>query len=107
MKIFRGDVSITNVVVSKGKSFAFGVLHTPTPVTAFMPFWILNAFDITKDDKGLVFDCIYIDRPEDENPCVIAIIEEDGLIDPVEIGEYTGEPGTKDFSAIISNINRK
>lgn len=104
-QIFRNTVIITAVHNRRGKQFAFGVVHEPEPRTVFFPYWIIKAFEITSLDQGYTFDCLFIDQPDDSNPLVIAILDEDVLQNSAVVGSYAGRPGQPNFSAIINQIN--
>lgn len=107
-EIYRNNVLITSVHNSRGKQFAFGVVQEPEPRTVFFPFWIINSFEITTRDQGCSFDCLFVDHPDDRNPVVIGILDEDVKLQPSQLaGEYDGRPGAADFNAIINLINRK
>lgn len=107
-EIYRNKISISNVQDKKAKKFAFGIILQPKPRSAFFPKWIVEVFDITEEDLGFEFDCLYIDRKEDKHPCVIGILEPGTIISESEVvGEYKGTPGLEDFSAKITRLNRK
>lgn len=110
-EIYRNRVSITNVKRSqnpkKGKCFAFGVIMQPKPRSIFFPRWIVEAFDITDEDAGYEFDCLFIDREQDKHPCVVAIIEDGELEMSEVVGFYEGQPGSDHFEARINHLNRR
>lgn len=104
--IYYNRISLTNTVSSKkGGCFAFGIILSDKPRNAFFPHWITERFDITDEDVGVELHCFYVDREEDKHPCVIAITEEDPT-PMLEVGSFSGKPGTDSFSAEISQINR-
>lgn len=106
--IYRNTVIITSVHNKRGKQFAFGVILEERPRTVFFPSWIVQTFDLQREDQGLEFDCCFIDQEEDKHPLVIAIIDEDMALGPsMKIGTYEGRPGGEDFSAIVTLLNRK
>jgi hypothetical protein len=105
-KIFRNKVNIINVHNKRGKQFAFGVLLEPEARNVFIPHWVVKAFEITTDDQGYEFDCLFVDQNPEKSPMVIAIIDEDILKKSEVVGEYSGRPNTPDFTAIVNKINR-
>ena len=106
-EILRNKVTITNVHIMHGRQFAFGAVLEPEPRTVYFPYWIIHAYKIVSEDRGLVFDCLFIEQEGHRNPTVIAILDdEDGLEESEVVGEYEGKPGSKEFTAIINSLNR-
>jgi len=107
-EIFRNNVSITSVHNTRGKQFAFGVTLEPNPRTIFFPYWIIKAFELTADDQGYVFDCLFIEQNNDKNPVAVAILDDDVILESSQlVGMHQGRPGTADFTAIVNIANRK
>ena len=105
-QIFQNKVTITAVHNRRGKQFAFGVTHEPTPRNLFFPYWIIKAYEITSLDMGGEFDCLFVDQPEDKHPVVVALLDED-LAPSIVAGDHHGRPGDPDFTAVLHVINRR
>lgn len=105
--IFKNTIIITNIhTKKKGSPFAFGVLLEPTPRPIFIPHWLVKAYNLTHDDRGCEFQCLFIDQEEDQNPMAIAFIEDDMIRESIETGWYTGRPGMTSFTAMVEEINK-
>jgi len=105
-KIYKTEITITNVDIRRTRQFAFGVTHEPEPRNIFIPYWIIRSYKITEADKGLVFEALFIDNPEEKNPCVIALLDEDCTVDNAdEVGHFCGRPGTEGFTAFLNELN--
>lgn len=101
--IYRNRILITNVCdVSKG--YAFGVILSPEPRTAFFPQHVVRAFNITRDDEGDELDCLFIDEGH-KRPTVLAVLEIGTIMQENEEIKNLGENATTEnaLEEIVGN----
>lgn len=96
----RNKVKLTDVVSEpeKGRPYGFGLIldGDQMPKFVFIPPQVVRQYELTEEDVGEIFDCVFRDdtrrREDKRDPIVVAIIEEDDPIQPsVMVDEYPDE----------------
>lgn len=89
--IFRSWIQITTVRNDGDRQFAFAVTMEPIPRVVYIPPHLVKKFELTEEDVGNEFECMFIIHDDKPNVCAIGLSEDGYDVRPaVGVGVYDG-----------------